>query len=95
MGKTERIEVRAEPEQEERIRNAARLVNQSMSAFVITAAVEKANEVMASWSVTQVSSEFFDRLMAALDEPPKGNEALQRAVARFRSERQVDEVHKS
>ncbi|MHB8244719.1 MAG: type II toxin-antitoxin system TacA family antitoxin [Acidimicrobiales bacterium] len=89
MTKTERIEVRAERDQEERIRGAARLLNQSMSAFIVTAAVEKADEVMANWSVTRVSSDFFDRLMAAMDDPPKGNEALQRAAARFRAEREI------
>ncbi|MHB1445645.1 MAG: type II toxin-antitoxin system TacA family antitoxin [Acidimicrobiales bacterium] len=83
MSKTARIEIRAEPGQEDQIRRAAGLVNQSISAFVVTAAVERADEVMATWSTTTVPTEFFDQLMAALDEPAPANEAL-RKVARQR-----------
>jgi uncharacterized protein (DUF1778 family) len=84
MPKTARIELRAEPEQEEHIRAAARLVNQSLSAFTLTAAVERADAVTATWSTTTVSSEFFDQLLAALDQPPQGNEALAEVVRRRR-----------
>lgn len=42
MGRTARIELRAEPEREERIREAARLSNQSLSSFVLDAASERA-----------------------------------------------------
>lgn len=80
--KTARIELRTEPEQEERIRVAARLMNQSITAFVVTAAVERANEVMATWSTTTVSPEFFDEVLAALDEPATANEALKRVAER-------------
>jgi len=83
MSKTARIEIRAEPGQEDQIRRAAGLVNQSISAFVVTSAVERADEVMAKWSTTTVPTEFFDQLMAALDEPAPANEAL-RKVARQR-----------
>ena len=84
--KTSRIELRAEPEQEERIRAAARLVNQSVTTFVLTAAVEKADEVIATWSTTTVPAEFFDRLLEALDQPAVANEALARAVKRHREQ---------
>lgn len=80
MSKSARIELRAEPEQEERIRTAARLMNQSITTFVVTAAVERADEVIATWSTTTVSVEFFDQLLAALDHPAEANEAMVRAV---------------
>jgi len=85
MSKTARIELRAEPEQEERIRAAARLVNQSMTAFMVAAAVKHADEVIADWSTTTVSSEFFDDLLDALDRPAPRNQALVRAVDRRRA----------
>jgi uncharacterized protein (DUF1778 family) len=87
MAKTARIELRAEPEQEERIRAAARLVNQSMTSFMVTAAVEKADEVIATWSTTTVSAEFFDELLAALDAPAQNNVALNKAARRHRAAR--------
>jgi len=86
MSKSARIELRAEPKQEERIRTAARLMNQSITTFVVTAAVERADEVIATWSTTTVPAEFFDKLLAALDEPPVANEAMVRAVRRRRSQ---------
>jgi len=85
MPKTARIELRTEPEQEERIRTAARLVNQSITSFMITAAIERADEVIANWSTTTVSAEFFDDLLAALDAPAERNEALSKAVRRHRA----------
>jgi uncharacterized protein (DUF1778 family) len=86
MSKSARIELRAEPEQEERIRTAARLMNQSITTFVVTAAVERADEVIATWSTTTVPAEFFDQLLAALDQPPVANEAMTRAVRRRRQQ---------
>jgi len=86
MSKSARIELRAEPGQEERIRTAARLMNQSITTFVVTAAVERADEVIATWSTTTVPAEFFDQLLAALDQPPWANEAMTRAVRRRRQE---------
>jgi len=86
MSKSARIELRAEPAQEERIRTAARLMNQSITAFVVTAAVDRADEVIATWSTTTVPVEFFDQLLASLDKPPVANEAMTQAVRRRRQE---------
>lgn len=85
MTKTARIELRAAPEQEQRIRSAAGLVNQSMTAFMLAAAVERADAVIATWSTTTVSPEFFDQLLQALDQPPTPNQELAGAVQRRRA----------
>jgi uncharacterized protein (DUF1778 family) len=82
MSKSARIELRADPEDEERISRAARLVNQSKTAFIMAAAIEKADEVMATWTTTVVSPEFFDQLVDAFDQPVRPNEALAEAVKR-------------
>lgn len=66
--RTDRIEARLEPERAERIRYAAELAHTSVSAFVVDAAAEKAERVIASHSETIVPGEFFDALLAALDE---------------------------
>jgi len=82
--KTARIELRAAPEREQRIRYAAKLRHQSVSAFVLEAASDRAESVISSSSATSVSPEFFDDLWRALDEPPAANEALRLRAARSR-----------
>jgi uncharacterized protein (DUF1778 family) len=79
--RTSRLELRADPERERRIRLAAELRHQSMSAFILDAAGEKAEQVIAASAATSVPSEFFDRLWQALDAPPRPNEALRRRAA--------------
>ncbi len=76
MARTSRIELRAEPEREQRIRYAAQLSRQSLSAFVLDAAEERAEQVIAASSATLVPGDFFDELWAALDAPARPNEAL-------------------
>lgn len=79
--RTSRLELRADLERERRIRLAAELRHQSMSAFILDAAGEKAEQVIVASAAT---SEFFDQLWQALDAPPRPNEALRRRAARPR-----------
>ena len=79
--RTSRIELRADPEREQRIRYAAELEHQSVSAFVLDAAAERAEQVIAAASSTVVPSEFFDRLWEALDTVPQPSPALARRSA--------------
>jgi uncharacterized protein (DUF1778 family) len=85
--RTSRIELRADPEREQRIRYAAELGHQSVSAFVLDAASDRAEEVIASASATVVPSDFFDELWNALEGPVSPSVPLQRrAEARRRVE---------
>jgi uncharacterized protein (DUF1778 family) len=85
--RTSRIELRADPEREQRIRYAAELEHQSVSAFVLDAASDRAEKVIASASATVVPSDFFDQLWNALEGPPLPSASLQqRARARRRVE---------
>lgn len=81
--RTDRIEARVEPERAERIRYAADLARTSMSAFVVDAAAEKAERIIAEHRETAVPSDFFDSLLAALDEA-KVVPSLGKAGARAR-----------
>ena len=65
---------------------AARLTQQSLSSFVLAAAEERAEEVIAHATATVVPSSFFDDLWAALDAPPRPNATLAR---RTRARRRV------
>lgn len=84
MARTARIELRAEPEREQRIRYAAALAHQSVSSFVLDAAADRADDLIAASSKTVVPDEFFDTLLAALEQPPVKHEALARRAARRR-----------
>jgi uncharacterized protein (DUF1778 family) len=53
-------------------------------AFILDAAGEKAEQVIAASAATSVPSAFFDQLWQALDAPPRSNEALRRRAARPR-----------
>lgn len=81
--KTERIEARIAPDRAERIRKAAALEGVSTSAFVVDAAADRAERILRRWHETVVPAEFFDELLAALDEPPVAIAALKRAAERF------------
>ncbi len=86
--RTSRIELRADPERERRIRYAAELEHQSVSAFVLAAAAERAEQVISSSATTVVPSDFFDQLWEALDTLGRPNPALKR---RAQAERQVEQ----
>lgn len=86
--RTSRIELRADPERERRIRYAAELERRSVSAFVLDAAADRAEEVIAAASSTVVPADFFDRLWDALEEPGAPSPVLRR---RARGRRQVDQ----
>ena len=92
MARTERIELRAEPEREQRIRYAATLSGQSLTDFMLDAASERAEEVIASAHVTAVPADFFDALWEALDGPAQPNARLARAFKEARKRPVVNQA---
>lgn len=81
--KTDRIEARLSPAERALIDRAAAMAGVSSSAFLVSAAVERADEVLAASMVTATPVEFFDRLLAALDQPDDAAR-LTNAAARTR-----------
>lgn len=80
--KTDRFEARLSTDERERIERAAATAGQSMSAFMVGAAVDRADEVIAAVMTTVVPTDYFDGLLAVLDEPepaPRLAEAAGRA----------------
>lgn len=67
--KTDRIEARLSPDQRALIDHAAALSGTSSSAFVINAAVDQADRVLAEYATTATPTDYFDRLLSVLDEP--------------------------
>ena len=82
--KSDRLEARVSPEQRARLEWAASLAGTSVSAFVVDAAVERAEELMAAEMSTSVPADYFDGLVAALD---KANRAPTLGKAARRVER--------
>lgn len=78
--KSERIEARIEPARIERIRYASQLVEESMSSFVVQAAIERAERIIDERTFTTVDDKYFDKLVASLDEPAKPIPSLQKAA---------------
>ena len=67
MATTARLEMRIPPEKAELIRQAAAARGESVTGFVLQAATRAAEEELAVERETLVPSEFFDRLLLALD----------------------------
>ena len=82
-----RLNFRVRPDTEQRLRAAAAACEESLTDFVIAAAEERANEVLATH--TMVPADYFDKLIAALDEPVQTNEALRKAARRPRQFSQI------
>jgi uncharacterized protein (DUF1778 family) len=85
--KTERMEARVSPDERERIERAASVTGLSTSAFIVSAAVERADEVISQATTTTVPADYFDALLAALDvaDPaPQLTKAAQQASRRNR-----------
>ena len=82
--KTDRLETRLSPDERDRIERAASTAGVSMSAFMVGAAVDRAEEIIAATTTTVVRADYFEGLLAALDEPEA---APQLAKAAKRSRR--------
>lgn len=82
--RTERLEARIAPEEAATIRRAAALENVSASSFVVSSAVKRAEEVIASRQATPVPPDFFDRLLQSLAKPGAVIPALARTAKRAR-----------
>jgi uncharacterized protein (DUF1778 family) len=77
--RTQRVEARVAPRDRARIDKAAALEGQSISAFMVAAAAEKANQVITARMTTIVPADFFDRLVAAIDRADRAPRLTQAA----------------
>jgi uncharacterized protein (DUF1778 family) len=73
---SERIEVRLRPEQRREVERASALLQMTTSDFIREAVAARAEQVLTEEAATVVPPDFFDELLAALDEPPRANPAL-------------------
>lgn len=86
--KTDRVEARLSTDERVRIDRAAQLAGLSISSFVVNAAVEKAEQVIAESDVTSVPADYFDRLLASIDKADR-SPRLTHAAKRARQSRRI------
>ncbi len=86
QGKTERLQVRIDPETKRTLVRAAGHARQSVSQFVLEAAVGRAGEIIEKHEVTVLSDRDWTRFMDALDNPPQAVPALRKAMTRYQNE---------
>jgi len=69
MPRSRRIEARATEDDARLIARAAQLLNKTVSAFTVSAAVEKAESIVARTETTIMPAVQFDTMIAALNDP--------------------------
>lgn len=77
---TARLHLRLESREKDRIAQAAALRGVAVSAFVRDAVLREADATIAADTVVVLSEQESRRLLAALDEPFRPNEHLQKAM---------------
>jgi len=67
--KAERLEARLTSTERKQIEQAAALAGESVSSFVVLAALGRADSVVREQASTLIPAAYFDQLVASLDEP--------------------------
>ena len=74
--RSERINLRVEPEADDLLRAAARTQHKSLSAFMVEAALQRAQQVMDAERRIVLMAEEFDRIVEELERPGRVLTAL-------------------
>ena len=82
--KTTRLEARVSPEVRDTLARAAEIQGRSLSDFVVSAALDAAQRVIADTGVIRLSREASEALSAALIKLPAPSKALRQAATRHR-----------
>ena len=81
--KAERLEARLTSTERKQIEQAAALAGESVSSFVVLAALDRADVLVREQASTVVPAAYFDELVASLDRPEEAR-GLARAAAAAR-----------
>jgi uncharacterized protein (DUF1778 family) len=88
--KGQRLQIRVDPQRKQILERAAGATHQNLSAFVLQAASQHAEEVLAERRVIDLPPQAAKAFSAALEEPARVNERLAAALGRPRRFRWVD-----
>lgn len=81
--KQERIDLRTTAAIKDRLTRAAEITGTTISAFLISTALERANRVITEEQTITLSQRDWERLMALLENPPPPNAALKKAMREY------------
>ncbi|MQS07947.1 DUF1778 domain-containing protein [Streptomyces alkaliphilus] len=81
---TTRLEIRIPVEVKRMIERAASACHLTMSAFILQTMKQAAEDVMARDRVTVIPPDFYEAMMAALENPAESDESLAEAARRRR-----------
>jgi uncharacterized protein (DUF1778 family) len=85
--KAVRLEARLTPNQRMQIEQAAALAGESVSSFVVLAALDRADILVAEQASMIVPATYFDQLVASLDEPDDAPQLARAARKAARAKR--------
>jgi uncharacterized protein (DUF1778 family) len=83
--KTERIDIRIDLKTKQRIEKAAAIDHRSITSFIISRAIESADEILQRGDQMILSDKDWDKFHIALTKPQKPNQALKKAAAKYKS----------
>jgi uncharacterized protein (DUF1778 family) len=86
--KAERLEARLTSTERKQIEQAAALAGESVSSFVVLAALGRADNLVRERASTVVPAAYFDQLVASLDEPEEAP-GLTRVAAAVERRRRI------
>lgn len=78
--RSEKLDLRLTPQAKQRIVAAAEALNRSVSDFVLTSALERADEALAEQRTFILSPEKWEAFQAALDAPPRDIPRMRRLM---------------
>ncbi len=79
--KTERVQVRIDPEAKRMLERAATLANMTVSSFVVNNVLQAADDLIRERERLVLSDQDWEIFSAALVNPPEPNAALRKAFA--------------
>lgn len=81
--KQDRVEFRTNHQERQQIEKAAAFLGMNVSAYLRMIALEKSEEILKSNTTLSLSSRDWDMFMDLLENPPKTNKNLKKAVADY------------
>jgi uncharacterized protein (DUF1778 family) len=82
--KTERITARVSVDMRNILKEAAAYSGATLNQFLIQAAIEKAHAIIEQESVIRLSKRDAEVFFNAIENPPKANEKLKKAIQRYK-----------
>ncbi|MEW6737098.1 MAG: DUF1778 domain-containing protein [Acidobacteriota bacterium] len=80
-----KLQIRVDKSTKSKIEQAASYANKTLSDFVIENIVPVAERVIDEHTTIKLSARDWDKLMAALENPPEPNAALKKAAQRYKA----------